>query len=197
MLPIEVREKILEMLPVKQNEIWRTLSVGRQMVSDVVRELEAEKLIRRTPHNSNKVNTYILEKFVWNKAELKPAILSLLPIFQEDIWKRLGLEHRRISKLVRELEAEGLLVREVRKHTFWLVPTTVWIPEPVAPTTIITEPKPIVKRVSAPKKPKERIKPKEHKFTSLLSGNMFSPCTGCMDECEATTCKKLGDWVCA
>ncbi len=122
------------------------------------------------------------------QTEVRTKILEMLPVYQQDAWRKLGLEHRQISKVVRKLEAEGLLVRKWYKGTFFLKITPAGNKERqkiVSGKEIVFETKAIPVLV---------IK-KEPKFTPLISNGIFSPCTGCKEECEPASCTKLLVWV--
>ena len=123
--------------------------------------------------------------------EVRTKILEMLPVYQQNAWRKLGLEHRQISEVVRGLEVEGLLIRKRYKNTFFLERTPA---EKKEKKKIVP-----VKKLIPEKKliPLKTVK-KEPQFASLISNGAFSPCTGCStDVCEPTICGKLLLWVAA
>ncbi len=148
--------------------------------------------------------------------EVRYKILELLPIFQQDAWKKLGLEHRQVSKVVLGLEKEGFLTRTKDKNSFYLDITIEGVregrrlsllskhmPVPVSKPVIAKKPvhvKAPAKKPVVAKKPvhvKAPIIKKEPRYAPLLSSDgMFSPCTGCSgEECDPTTCAPLTKWA--
>lgn len=132
--------------------------------------------------------------------DVRYKILELLPISQQDAWKKLGLEHRQVSKVVLRLEKEGFLTRTKDKHSFYLDITIEGVREGRRLSLIRKHmPVPAEKPVVA-KKPvhvKSPVKKKEPRFAPLLSSDgLFSPCTGCSgEECDPTTCDPLTKWA--
>ena len=128
-------------------------------------------------------------------SEVRTKILEMLPVYQQDVWRKLGLEHRQISDVVRGLEAERLLVRKKYKSTFFLKTTPAGIKEKkkLVPVKKLVA----IKKLIPEKKPAPvKVVKKEPQFASLISNGAFSPCTGCStDVCEPTICGKLLLWV--
>ena len=129
--------------------------------------------------------------------EVRTKILEMLPVYQQDAWRKLGLEHRQISDVVRGLETEGFLVRTKYKCTFFLekVPAKMILKKKVVPIKNVAP-----EKIAVPEKKPRPVKTvkKESQFAPLISNGLFSPCTGCSaDECEPTICGKLLVWVAA
>ncbi|MDD5453977.1 MAG: MarR family winged helix-turn-helix transcriptional regulator [Candidatus Ratteibacteria bacterium] len=113
---------------------------------------------------------------------MRTKILEMLPVFQQDVWQRLGLEHRQVSKVVLKLEKELFLTRTKDKCSFYLIITP-------AGKTELKKLVPEKEPVGIYAKPKSR-------FAPLVSNGVFSPCTGCsVIECDPCTCVPLGNWV--
>jgi len=100
-------KRILEMLPVKQVDVWKTLGISSQDGADIVEIMIKEKLVKRSPLKASR--TYLIDHYNNNGC----------------------------------------------------------------------------------------VKPKSNPFGALLSGNQFSPCTGCQAECRPESCRSLGSWVIA
>ncbi|MDP2789240.1 MAG: hypothetical protein Q8O46_04340 [bacterium] len=121
--------------------------------------------------------------------EVRTKILEMLPVYQQDAWRKLGLEHRQISDVVRGLEAEGLLIRKKYKCTFFLETTLAGKKER---KKLVPVKKPVPEKKLVPLK----IVKKEPRFSPLISNGFFSPCTGCSTpECEPPICGKLLVWL--
>lgn len=137
--------------------------------------------------------------------EVRYKILELLPVSQQDAWKKLGLEHRQVSKVVRGLEKEGFLTRTKDYPSFYLNITVEGVQEGRRLSFLRKHPIPMKNSIPAKKqvqvkKPvpvKVPAKKKSNRFAPLLSsGGLFSPCTGCSgDECDPGTCVPLTKWT--
>ncbi|MGP8321121.1 MAG: helix-turn-helix transcriptional regulator [Methanosarcinaceae archaeon] len=86
-------------------------------------------------------------------------------VFQSELWKEMGIDSRKCSRVVTKLVKDGLVIRENAVSNG-------------ARTYLI--------RVV------ENIRPS---YDHLLAGDMFSPCAGCRDACQPEFCGKLGDWI--
>ncbi|MDI9394473.1 MAG: Lrp/AsnC family transcriptional regulator [Euryarchaeota archaeon] len=86
-------------------------------------------------------------------------------IFQNAIWKELDIDSRKCSRIVKKLLDKDLIVREVGVSNG-------------ARTYLL--------------KAKEDVK---EKYDLLLSGDMFSSCTGCTGNCDPEYCGKLSEWI--
>jgi len=86
-------------------------------------------------------------------------------VFQNVIWKELDIDSRKCSRIVKKLLDKDLIVREVGVSNG-------------ARTYLL--------------KAKEEVK---EKYDLLLSGDMFSSCTGCTGNCDPEYCGKLSEWI--
>lgn len=116
-----------------------------------------------TPETPNE-NNY---KKKVNTTNIKQKILDILPITQPEMWKKLGLNRRKGSRLVNTMLKEGLIKRIKVDNVFLLENA---------------------KEVSREKKKKD--------FSALLSNQgKFSPCSGCNIECDPRICSMLDEWL--
>jgi len=87
-------------------------------------------------------------------------------VLQSELWKELGVDSRKCSRLVRKLEEDGLIERvEYKKNgtkTFLL----------------------------KVKKTESKVNP-----ACLLAGDELIPCIGCELECIVEQCHPLMDWM--
>jgi DNA-binding MarR family transcriptional regulator len=86
-------------------------------------------------------------------------------VFQNVIWKELDIDSRKCSRIIKKLLDKDLIVREVGVSNG-------------ARTYLL--------------KAKEEVK---EKYDLLLSGDMFSACTGCTGDCAPEYCGRLGEWI--
>jgi hypothetical protein len=86
-------------------------------------------------------------------------------VFQNVIWKELDIDSRKCSRIIKKLLDKDLIIREVGVSNG-------------ARTYLL--------------KAKEEVK---EKYDLLLSGKMFSACTGCTFDCEPEYCGKLSEWI--
>lgn len=86
-------------------------------------------------------------------------------VFQNVIWKELDIDSRKCSRIIKKLLDKDLIVREVGVSNG-------------ARTYLL--------------KAKEEVK---EKYDLLLSGEMFSACTGCTGDCAPEYCGKLSEWI--
>jgi len=86
-------------------------------------------------------------------------------IFQNKIWKELNIDSRKCSRIIKKLQDKGLIIREVAVSNG-------------ARTYLL--------------KAKEEAK---EKYDLLLSGEMFSACTGCTGDCQPEYCGRLSEWI--
>ena len=86
-------------------------------------------------------------------------------VFQNVIWKELEIDSRKCSRIIKKLLDKDLIIREVGVSNG-------------ARTYLL--------------KAKEEVK---EKYDLLLSGEMFSACTGCTCDCEPEYCGKLSEWI--
>lgn len=195
-IPI-LEKKILDMLPITQTEVWKTLGINSRDGSRIIAGMINKELIKRTKVD----RTFLLETLNGNnhgdkkdvstvkKANVesvptpeiisrdshkkkrdaslvKQKIFDILPITQSDMWKKLGIGRRYGSKLVDAMLKDGLINRTKVDNTFLL------------------------------EKAGEIAHKKEKDFSVLLSNqSKFSPCCGCMIECDPGTCNMLTEWL--
>ncbi len=85
---------------------------------------------------------------------------------QSDLWKILGIDSRKCSRIVAKLLKENLITREVESadgvRTYRLFYAE-----------------------SA----------NDRRFCSLLTEESFEPCAGCIEECIPEHCAKLSEWI--
>ena len=86
-------------------------------------------------------------------------------VFQNVIWKELDIDSRKCSRIIKKLLDKDLIIREVGVSNG-------------ARTYLL--------------KAKEDVK---EKYDLLLSGDMFSACTGCTGDCEPEYCGRLSEWI--
>jgi DNA-binding Lrp family transcriptional regulator len=86
-------------------------------------------------------------------------------VFQNVIWKELDIDSRKCSRIIKKLLDRDLIIREVGVSNG-------------ARTYLL--------------KAKEEVK---EKYDLLLSGEMFSSCTGCTFDCEPEYCGRLSEWI--
>ncbi|MDK2911660.1 MAG: hypothetical protein PWR29_617 [Methanolobus sp.] len=86
-------------------------------------------------------------------------------VFQNQLWKMLGIDSRKCSRIISKLLEDGLITREQAVSNG-------------ARTYLL--------------KVKEEKKPS---FELLMAGEVFSPCAGCRDACQPESCEKLTFWV--
>lgn len=86
-------------------------------------------------------------------------------VFQNVIWKELDIDSRKCSRIIKKLLDKDLIIREVGVSNG-------------ARTYLL--------------KAKEEVK---EKYDLLLSGDMFSSCTGCTGNCEPEYCGRLSEWI--
>jgi predicted transcriptional regulator len=135
-----LKNKILRMLPVNQDDVWRRLGLEHRLVSKVVLSLLAEGFVTRTSVTAGGHRTYLLERsdkqiapkktpartlyYDWSgkipRPELKEKILAMLPITQDAVWKTLKQNHTYVSRLIRVMVDEGLITRKESLQTFLL-----------------------------------------------------------------------------
>jgi len=86
-------------------------------------------------------------------------------VFQNVIWKELDIDSRKCSRIIKKLLDKDLIIREVGVSNG-------------ARTYLL--------------KAKEEVK---EKYDLLLSGDLFSACTGCTGDCEPEYCGRLSEWI--
>lgn len=194
-IPI-LEKKILNMLPITQTEVWKTLGINSRDGSRIISNMIDKGLIKRTKadrtflieiQNENghgeKKDVPTIEKTKVdvtptpkasnennhnkkvNMTNIKQKILDILPITQPEMWKKLGLNRRKGSRLVNTMLNEGLIKRTKVDNIFLL------------------------------ENANEVSHKKEKDFSALLSNSKFSPCCGCMIECDPGTCNMLTVWL--
>lgn len=87
-------------------------------------------------------------------------------VLQSDLWKVLGIDSRKCSRIVSKLMKEELITRESESsngiRTYRLRCTKI---------------------------------PESNRFMSLIAGDTFEPCAGCIAECTPEHCAELSEWV--
>lgn len=98
---------------------------------------------------------------------LEKQVLGMLPITQAEVWKCLGIGNRDGSSLVNLMLGENLIKKTRFKKTF------------------------ILERKNG-----DTENNKYSRYSCLLSydGN-FSPCCGCVRECNPRKCNSLTEWL--
>jgi DNA-binding MarR family transcriptional regulator len=92
-------------------------------------------------------------------------------VLQSDLWKDLGIDSRKCSRVIAKLEAEGKVKRT-------------W--ETVKGTRTY--------RISYLPQKKEAPK-KAYSFDMIMAEGHVAPCIGCTYECEPDYCPDLGNWI--
>jgi DNA-binding MarR family transcriptional regulator len=86
-------------------------------------------------------------------------------VFQNVIWKELDIDSRKCSRIIKKLLDKDLIIREIGVSNG-------------ARTYLL--------------KAKEEVK---EKYDLLLSGSLFSACTGCTGDCQPEYCGRLSEWI--
>ena len=86
-------------------------------------------------------------------------------VFQNVIWKELDIDSRKCSRIIKKLLDKDLIIREIGVSNG-------------ARTYLL--------------KAKEEVK---EKYDLLLSGPLFSACTGCTGDCQPEYCGRLSEWI--
>jgi len=88
-------------------------------------------------------------------------------VLQSDLWKALGIDSRKCSRIVAKLLKDRLITRDVESidgiRTYRLC---------------------FAEKISHP-----------GRFSSLLAHGTFEPCAGCIDECVPEHCPRLSEWI--
>ena len=92
-------------------------------------------------------------------------------VLQSDLWKELGIDSRKCSRIISKLEADNKIKRT-------------W--ETVKGTRTY--------RISYLAQKKEAPK-KAYSFDMILAEGNVAPCVGCTYECEPDYCPDLGNWI--
>lgn len=92
-------------------------------------------------------------------------------VLQSDLWKELGIDSRKCSRIISKLEADGKIKRT-------------W--ETVKGTRTY--------RISYLAQKKEAPK-KSYSFDMIMAEGNVAPCVGCTYECEPDYCPDLGNWI--
>lgn len=87
-------------------------------------------------------------------------------VFQSELWKELGVDSRKCSRIVKKLEEDGLIDRIESKKG--------------STKTYLLK----AKETSSPVNP-----------DNLLAGDELIPCVGCELECIVEECHPLMDWM--
>ncbi|OPX79499.1 MAG: hypothetical protein A4E45_00604 [Methanosaeta sp. PtaB.Bin039] len=88
-------------------------------------------------------------------------------VLQSDLWKALGIDSRKCSRIVARLLKDRQITREI-----------------VSADGIRTYRLTGIRQESDP-----------GRFSPLLAEGCFEPCAGCIDECVPEHCAKLSEWV--
>lgn len=88
-------------------------------------------------------------------------------VLQSNLWKALGIDSRKCSRIVAKLLKDRLITREVESAD-----------------GIRTYRLSFAEKVSHPRR-----------FSPLLAHGIFEPCAGCIDECSPEHCPRLSEWV--
>jgi len=100
---------------------------------------------------------------------LKQQVMSILPITQAEMWKALGINSKDGSELIGYMLNERLIKRTIIKigsrRTFLLESAN------------------------------GNGHAKRIDYSVLLSGDKFSPCCGCVEDCVPANCRQLAEWV--
>lgn len=92
-------------------------------------------------------------------------------VLQSDLWKELGIDSRKCSRIISKLEADNKIKRT-------------W--ETVKGTRTY--------RISYLAQKKEAPK-KAYSFDMIMAEGSVAPCVGCTYECEPDYCPDLGNWI--
>ncbi|HJJ41736.1 MAG TPA: winged helix-turn-helix transcriptional regulator [Methanocorpusculum sp.] len=87
-------------------------------------------------------------------------------IAQSELWKELGIDSKKCSRILKKLEDDKLIKRE--KYRLGSVSTY------------------LVTYLSVPKKVDTML---------LMAGDSIVPCVACSEECDVLNCQMLEDWI--
>jgi len=107
---------------------------------------------------------------------MEDEILSIIKergsVFQNELWKTLGIDCRKCSRIVARLLRKGMIERELVKTNG-------------TRTYLI--------KMADNKKNVEVMR--DFDYSVLLSNNSLAPCAGCNEECEPEFCNSLTEWI--
>jgi DNA-binding Lrp family transcriptional regulator len=86
-------------------------------------------------------------------------------VYQNALWKELGIDSRKCSRIVTKLLKDDRITRE---------------------EAISNGSKTYLIKATAPDR---------QSFDLLMAGSMFSPCTGCRLACQPESCEPLTEWI--
>jgi hypothetical protein len=140
---------------------------------------------------------------------LKKSTLSMLPIAQAELQKRLNISSQDTSVFVKILLTENIAIREKSKkgRGFLLIlnpslnineelrkinlkelePNLKLYPK----TTKLKK----VKKLNPPKSKTPEVPKEPLRYALLNSLHAFSPCTACIETCDPKSCVTLDSWV--
>ncbi len=92
-------------------------------------------------------------------------------ILQSELWKDLGIDSRKCSRVIARLEADGKIKRTWETVKGTRTYRISYLPQ----------------KMEAPKK--------EVDFSHIIANEEVAPCIGCTYECEPDYCPDLGNWI--
>ena len=171
-----------------QNELWKVVGIDSPKCSRLVKRLLKKNLITREKVIAKGSRTFLIrsiEEGMFGGIEEKtlgyPSIgadtlLDVIKtrkdgILQNELWKVVGIDSPKCSRLVKRLLKKNLITREkviAKGSRTFLIRS---IEEGMLGTV------------------------KKESLIYLIANGHFSPCTGCRLECEPEYCKYLTDWI--
>lgn len=100
----------------------------------------------------------------------KQKIMDMLPITQAEVWKTLGINCRDGSELIEIMLKEDLIKKTRLKKTFLI-------------------------EAKNGHRTKEKLKSESEFYILLSNTGEFSPCCGCVVECNPPRCILLDRWL--
>lgn len=89
-------------------------------------------------------------------------------VLQSDLWKKLGIDSRKCSRIVSKLLKDSLITREPETANGIRTYRLSYAGEELSSSS---------------------------RFKLLLAGEAFEPCAGCINECVPEHCPELSEWV--
>jgi DNA-binding Lrp family transcriptional regulator len=92
-------------------------------------------------------------------------------VLQSDLWKELGIDSRKCSRIIAKLEADGKIRRAWETVNGTRTYRITYLPQKKEPSK------------------------KKFSFDLVMAEDAVAPCIGCTYECEPDYCPDLGEWI--
>lgn len=191
-IPI-LKKKVLDILPITQAEVWKKLGIDSSEGSELIRTMLAENLIKRTKEGG----TYLIESPNGDRTK----DVKNIPIYTEaedvPITDKKDIPKKAKARDISILRSRVLEMLPVMQSDIW---KKLGIDRRTCSKIISLMIKDnLIKRTKCDhtfmiESANEIIQKKD--YSSLLSDSgKFSPCCGCMAECEPSKCVLLVEWL--